>query len=192
MYCLLIITKDLNAPETAPKVRKPRNRKPRRDPEAKEGEEGNSEPRAPRERKARGPQECWSFRDNGSCTYNEACRFSHGEGDTRDLSDNARKDRKPNLSLYLSPSQHTNINVYIFLIFLLFPFLLTLCFILFLCLDIYSYHVHDNSFNSLSLLSLFWLLLSLLGAGPCYIFRDSGDCKYGDNCRFSHNPDITE
>ena len=24
-------------------------------------------------------------------------------------------------------------------------------------------------------------------AGPCYEFRESGSCKFGDNCRFSHS-----
>ena len=24
-------------------------------------------------------------------------------------------------------------------------------------------------------------------AGPCYEFRETGACKYGDNCRFSHS-----
>jgi len=25
------------------------------------------------------------------------------------------------------------------------------------------------------------------GGGPCYSFRDKGECSFGDRCRFSHN-----
>lgn len=29
--------------------------------------------------------ECFTFRDNGSCEYGDKCRYRHGTADTRDL-----------------------------------------------------------------------------------------------------------
>jgi len=36
-------------------------------------------PRAPRTRKPKGPGQCFTFRDEGSCDYGSECRFAHGD-----------------------------------------------------------------------------------------------------------------
>ena len=28
------------------------------------------------------------------------------------------------------------------------------------------------------------------GGGTCYAFRDKGSCRFGERCRFSHNPEM--
>ena len=30
------------------------------------------------------------------------------------------------------------------------------------------------------------ILCACLLAGPCYSFQESGSCRFGDSCRFSH------
>jgi len=53
-------------------------------PQSNDTKDDGGEKKA-RKRRPRKTGVCYSFRDGGSCQYEESCRFKHGDEDTRDL-----------------------------------------------------------------------------------------------------------
>jgi len=108
-----------------------------------------------------GSRECFNFRDSGHCRYGDECRFSHGDSNGSGSGFSA-PPRRDNGGRFGRPSGGSGYGDN----------------------DRGSsggYARRDNyGDNSGSGFS------GGRGGGVCYSFRDYGNCRHGDDCKFSH------
>ena len=117
-----------------------------------------------RDTSSRPAQLCNQWNENGTCTFGDRCRFSHGEEYTRSVrpSGNTSGDTSRSQACYAYAENGT-------------------CQYGDRCRFTHGDEMTSgaNRYNQ-----------SRKSTQVCYEYKESGSCKYGDRCRFSHSDDM--